>query len=82
LTSTKWSSAGRPEFWQAIFAFSIVRLIWTSRMSDKSRSETTTIKEKGLDVFKRQGDGSWKIVISYAYPQSEKTQTIKTPSSY
>lgn len=46
----------------------VVRLIWTLKSSFKNKPETEMIKEKGLDVFKRQKDGSWKIVISYAYP--------------
>lgn len=46
----------------------VVRLIWTLKSSSKNKPEVETIKEKGLDLFKRQKDGSWKIVISYAYP--------------
>lgn len=40
----------------------VVRLIWTLKANEES------VQEKGLDVFKRQKDGSWKIIISYAYP--------------
>ncbi len=40
----------------------VVRLVWTLK------TPTETIREKGIDVFKRQKDGSWKIIISYAYP--------------
>ena len=46
----------------------VVRLVWTLKISFKNRTDTETIKEKGLDIFKRQPDGSWKIAISYAYP--------------
>jgi ketosteroid isomerase-like protein len=46
----------------------VVRLIWTLKVSSKDQSKTQLTKEKGLDVFKRQKDGSWKIAISYAYP--------------
>jgi len=45
----------------------VVRLIWTLQISTKKQTEKIT--EKGLDVFKRQKDGSWKIAISYAYPK-------------
>lgn len=40
----------------------VVRLIWTLKINQQ------TIRENGIDVFKRQQDGSWKIIISYAYP--------------
>lgn len=45
----------------------VVRLMWTLKTSTKTHAET--IREKGLDVFKRQRDGSWKIAISYAFPK-------------
>jgi len=47
----------------------IVRLIWTLNMIDIKRSTSKVIREKGLDIFKRQKDGSWRIAISYAYPE-------------
>jgi len=40
----------------------VVRLVWVLK------TPTETIAENGLDVFRRQQDGSWKISISYAYP--------------
>jgi ketosteroid isomerase-like protein len=46
----------------------IVRLSWTLKVSYKDRTNVDTFKEKGLDVMKRQTDGTWKIVISFAYP--------------
>jgi ketosteroid isomerase-like protein len=46
----------------------VVRLIWTLTVSDKNGSTIETTKEKGLDVFRKQGNGQWKIAISYAYP--------------
>lgn len=49
----------------------VVRLVWILRISYKNRSDVDLIKEKGLDVFKRQADGSWKIAISYAYPETD-----------
>jgi len=48
----------------------VVRLIWTLSITEPIVSEKTTIKEIGLDVFKRQKDGTWKISISYAYEES------------
>jgi len=49
----------------------VVRLIWNLKISHKDGLRTERIEEKGLDVFKRQKDGSWKIVISYAYPATK-----------
>jgi ketosteroid isomerase-like protein len=46
----------------------VVRLIWTLNIADSNGKVLETVKEKGLDVFQRQKDGSWKIRISYAYP--------------
>ena len=46
----------------------IIRLVWTLKVSSKNQENTELTREKGLDVFKRQEDGSWKILISYAYP--------------
>jgi len=59
-----------PEIEQVVFAGDIVvvRLIWTLKTSQKDQPSTEIIREKGLDVFKRQKDGVWKILISYAYP--------------
>lgn len=48
----------------------VVRLIWQLKISYKNQLNTELIKEKGLDVFKRQKDGSWKIAISYAFPET------------
>jgi ketosteroid isomerase-like protein len=53
-----------PEIEQVIVVedLAVVRLIWTLQAG------TEVIREKGMDVFRRQNDGSWKIIISYAYP--------------
>ena len=48
----------------------VVRLIWTLRITDANTTKKEVLKEIGLDVFKRQKDGKWKVSISYAY---EKT---------
>ena len=44
----------------------IVRLIWTLTATVNGKADV--IKERGLDVFRRQKDGSWRLSISYAYP--------------
>lgn len=51
----------------------VVRLIWTLTINEKTpkddqKTPKLIIKENGIDIFKRQKDGTWKISISYAYP--------------
>lgn len=46
----------------------VVRLIWTLKTSNKEGEHFKIINEKGLDIFSRQPDGTWKISISYAHP--------------
>jgi uncharacterized protein (TIGR02246 family) len=43
----------------------IVRLVWTSKLSDSGKVIET--KEPGLDVFRRQPDGMWRISRYMAY---------------
>jgi steroid delta-isomerase len=45
----------------------IVRLVWTSRVSREGASQVTETKEPGLDVFRRQPDGKWRIARYMAY---------------
>lgn len=46
----------------------VVRLIWTLEVRDLHGQLLEKVEEKGLDIFRRQQDNSWKIAISYAYP--------------
>jgi len=46
----------------------VVRLIWTLTLRREKKSTETTIVEPGLDVFRRQSDGAWKIERFIAYP--------------
>jgi uncharacterized protein (TIGR02246 family) len=46
-----------------------VRLIWKLTVRDTSGKVLETIDENGVDVFRRQPDGSWKIHISHAFTQ-------------
>lgn len=46
----------------------VVRLIWTLKIYDKNHNISEIIREKGLDVFRKEPNGKWKIIISYAYP--------------
>ncbi len=45
----------------------IVRLVWTLTVKQDG-SETTSL-ETGMDVFRRQADGTWKIIRYIAYEQ-------------
>ena len=45
----------------------IVRLVWTSRLSRDGSSQAIETKEPGLDVFRRQADGKWRISRYMAY---------------
>ena len=47
---------------------SVVRLAWTLTVVPRDASATETIEEPGIDVFRRQPDGSWKISRFLAYP--------------
>jgi len=46
----------------------VVRLIWTLTLRREKEPTETTIVEPGLDVFRRQSDGAWKIERFIAYP--------------
>jgi uncharacterized protein (TIGR02246 family) len=45
----------------------IVRLVWTSRVSQAGSGQVVETKEPGLDVFRRQSDGTWRISRYLAY---------------
>jgi len=45
----------------------IVRLVWTSRVSQAGTGQVVETKEPGLDVFRRQSDGTWRISRYLAY---------------
>lgn len=44
----------------------VVRLVWTLKLRPKNGAEETK-REPGLDIFRRQPDGSWKIARYMAY---------------
>lgn len=46
---------------------SVVRLVWTLTVVPRDGRATETIEEPGIDVFRRQSDGSWKISRYLAY---------------
>jgi uncharacterized protein (TIGR02246 family) len=44
-----------------------VRLTWTLTVRGKDAADATATEEPGLDIFRRQADGSWKISRFLAY---------------
>jgi steroid delta-isomerase len=45
----------------------VVRLIWTLSVRDEGTPDNVTSREIGLDVFRRQPDGRWKIIRYIAF---------------
>jgi steroid delta-isomerase len=45
----------------------VVRLVWTSKLSNAGAAQVIETKEPGLDVFRRQPDGTWRISRYMAY---------------
>jgi steroid delta-isomerase len=45
----------------------VVRLTWTLAVRGKDAAGETTVEEPGMDVFRRQNDGAWKISRYLAY---------------
>jgi ketosteroid isomerase-like protein len=46
----------------------VVRLTWTSTVTGAAGGEVKSV-EPGMDIFRRQPDGSWKIMRYMAYSQ-------------
>ncbi|MBV8747915.1 MAG: DUF4440 domain-containing protein [Xanthobacteraceae bacterium] len=44
-----------------------VRLVWTLSVSSEGKIDAIVSKETGLDVFRRESDGGWKIIRYIAY---------------
>ncbi len=45
----------------------MVRLVWTLTVATPGVAGTVKAEEPGMDVFRKQPDGSWKIVRYIAY---------------
>jgi len=45
----------------------VVRLVWTLTLRSKNGAPDETTHEPGMDIFRRQPDGSWKISRYMAY---------------
>lgn len=46
----------------------VVRLVWRLTVEDRGGKPPVRVEEPGLDVFRRQADGTWKIIRFLAYP--------------
>jgi ketosteroid isomerase-like protein len=47
----------------------IVRLVWTLEIAG-ANAPPEIIKEPAIDIFRRQGDGTWRISRYLAYPSA------------
>lgn len=45
----------------------VVRLIWHLTVTDKATGKAVTSSDRGIDVFRRQPDGKWRIARYIAY---------------
>ena len=45
----------------------VVRLIWHLTVTDTETGATVTSSDRGIDVFRRQPDGQWRIARYIAY---------------
>jgi len=45
----------------------VVRLTWTLTVRTEGDAGEVTVTEPGMDVFRKQSDGSWKIIRYVAY---------------
>jgi len=45
----------------------VVRLTWTLKVRSKDSGSEVSSDEPGMDIFRRQADGSWKIARYIAY---------------
>jgi ketosteroid isomerase-like protein len=52
----------------------VVRLVWTLTVTLGNGQAVTSV-EPGMDVFRREPDGSWKIIRYLAYEAPEKAAT-------
>ena len=48
----------------------VVRLTWTLKVRQKDTGKEITSDEFGIDIFRRQADGSWKIARFMSYDTS------------
>ncbi len=49
----------------------VVRLVWTLSVNNEGTSDAIVSKETGLDVFRREPGGGWKIIRYVAYDDAK-----------
>jgi ketosteroid isomerase-like protein len=49
----------------------VVRLVWTLSVNNEGTSDAIVSKETGLDVFRREPSGGWKIIRYVAYDDAK-----------
>lgn len=49
----------------------VVRLVWTLSANNEGTSDAIVSKETGLDVFRREPSGGWKIIRYVAYDDAK-----------
>lgn len=49
----------------------VVRLVWTLEATRQDASGESVTEEPGMDVFRKQSDGVWKIIRYIAYEASQ-----------
>jgi uncharacterized protein (TIGR02246 family) len=49
----------------------VVRLIWTLTVTSEDQTGAMISREPGLDVFRREPDGRWKIIRYMAYEDAD-----------
>ena len=47
----------------------VVRLVWTLRIRSNDAPESVKSVEPGMDIFRKQADGNWKIIRYIAYEE-------------
>lgn len=59
----------------------VARLVWTLDVRRKGAARHAVSEEVGMDVFRRQPDGSWKIARFVSYPsvRGGATQVVSAP---
>jgi hypothetical protein len=46
-----------------------VRLVWTLKVKRAGATRETVSREPGIDIFRKQPDGRWKIIRYLAYEE-------------
>jgi steroid delta-isomerase len=47
----------------------VVRLVWTLKINPVGSANEAVTQEPGIDIFRKQPDGGWKIIRYIAYEE-------------